>query len=349
MTEKSSENSWWKTLGLLRLLLCKNKMAVSVLFLVSGLVFGAALVENTQPENAGTVVRLHRIDPGSPGGLRELFRYTGEPLPFVAAHRGGPGPGFPENCIATFENTLQHTFAILEIDPRYTRDGAIIIHHDETLERTTTGNGMVNARTLEELQALRLKDVTGAVTEFRIPTLDDVLEWARGKTVLVLDQKDVPVEVRVRKIEEHRAEAYAMLIVYSFEDVSKCYELNPNIMMEVMIPDQEAFHRFDKTGIPWGNILAFVGHTPPADRELLRMIHAKGSSCMVGTSRNLDREYLAGREGKPGLTSRYQALLEFGADLIETDVPIEVSSLLQTGTSIPVSKSKFLRRDTADQ
>jgi glycerophosphoryl diester phosphodiesterase len=165
--------------------------------------------------------RLHAIDPQTPQGLRELFRYTGESMPLVSAHRGGAQPGFPENCVATFEKTLQHTFAIMEIDPRYTKDGAIVVHHDPTLERTTTGQGRVAERTLQELRELRLKDSEGAVTEFRIPTLDEVLQWARGKTVLVLDQKDVPVEARVRKIEEHRAEAYAMLIVYSYADARK--------------------------------------------------------------------------------------------------------------------------------
>jgi glycerophosphoryl diester phosphodiesterase len=67
--------------------------------------------------------RLHAIKLLKPQSLRELFRYTGESLYFVSAHRGGPQQKFPENCIATFENTLQHTFAIMEIDPRYTKDG----------------------------------------------------------------------------------------------------------------------------------------------------------------------------------------------------------------------------------
>ena len=39
---------------------------------------------------------------------------------------GGPQAGFPENCIPTFENTLRHTFALLEVDPRYTKDGEIV-------------------------------------------------------------------------------------------------------------------------------------------------------------------------------------------------------------------------------
>jgi len=288
--------------------------------------------------------RLHAIKPRNPQGLRELFRYTGESLHFVSAHRGGPQQKFPENCIATFENTLQHTFAIMEIDPRYTKDGAIVVHHDSTLDRTTTGKGSVAELTLQELKELRLKDAEGNVTEFRIPKLDDVLHWARGKTILVLDQKDVPVEVRIKKIEEHRAEAYAMLIVYNFKDARKCYELNRNIMMEVMIPNIEKFNEFDKTGIPWSNIIAFVGHTPPGDKELLRMIHAKGTCCMAGTSRNLDREFIVNlASGDVPVEQHYRALLERGVDVIETDIPRKVGKLLYSESAIPASKSQFFQ------
>jgi glycerophosphoryl diester phosphodiesterase len=289
--------------------------------------------------------RLHAINPQNPKGLRELFRYTGESLYFVSAHRGGPQQKFPENCIATFENTLQHTFAIMEIDPRYTKDALIVVHHDATLERTTTGKGRVAELTLQELKELRLKDTEGLVTEFQIPTLDDLLQWARGKTILVLDQKDVPVEVRARKIEEHRAEAYAVLIVYSFKDARKCYELNKNIMMEVMIPTRERFYDFDETGIPWSNIIAFVGHTPPGDKELLQMIHAKGTCCMVGTSRNLDREFIVNRaSGTRPVEQHYRALLQRGADVIETDLPREVGKLLYSESVIPASKSQFFQK-----
>ena len=90
--------------------------------------FGPTAALSQEPPN-----QLHRIDTQRAAGLHELFRRTTEPLPFVSAHRGGPQPGFPENCLATFENTLKHTFAILEIDPRYARDGAIVVHHDATL------------------------------------------------------------------------------------------------------------------------------------------------------------------------------------------------------------------------
>jgi len=289
--------------------------------------------------------RLHAINPQNPKGLRELFQYTGDSLHLVSAHRGGPQQRFPENCIATFENTLQHTYAIMEIDPRYTKDGAIVVHHDATLERTTTGKGRVAELTLRELKELRLKDPEGTVTEFQIPTLDEVLQWARGKTILVLDQKDVPVGARVSKIEEYRAEAYAMLIVYSFKDAQKCYELNKNIMMEVMIPNRQRFQEFNEMGIPWSNIIAFVGHTPPMDKKLLQMLHAKQTCCIVGTSRNLDREFiLNGLSSTMPVEEHYRSLLQRGADVIETDLPREVGKLLYGESAIPASKSKFFQR-----
>jgi glycerophosphoryl diester phosphodiesterase len=288
---------------------------------------------------------LHALDARSPEGLRELFRYTGESLPLVSAHRGGAIANHPENCLATFENTLRQTFAIMEVDPRYTRDGQIVIHHDPTLDRTTTGSGRVVDHDLADLRKLRLKDPSGKATDYQIPTLDEALTWARGKTILVLDQKDVPVKARVKKIEEHQAEAYAMLIVYSFEGARQCYDLNKNVMMEVMITDRKQFEAFDKTGVPWSNIVAFVGHNPPRDRELLAMIHAKGALCLAGTSRNLDRQLAAlGDQPREPIAAQYRALLKQGVDFVEADLAGKVGRLLYTDAALPQSSAKFFLR-----
>ena len=271
----------------------------------------------------------HRIDAGTPAGLRDLFAHKSAPLPFLSAHRGGPGPGFPENCVATFENTLKHTTAIMEIDPRYTKDGQIVVHHDPTLERTSTGQGKVIDHTLAELRKLNLKDTDGKVTGFRMSTLDEMLAWARGKTVLVLDQKDVPAAVRARKVTEHKAESCAMLIVNSFKDAQEVYAVNTNIMMEVMIPNLEKARQFAALGIPWRNVVAFVGHTPPEDAALYAFIHSKGASCMIGTSRNLDRKVIKGEvENIQMLDADYRAFLKRGADIIETDIPTKLGPML---------------------
>lgn len=297
------------------------------------------------PAGAETSARFHRIDPRTPAGLRDLFQHTGERLPFVSAHRGGAAKGFPENCLPTFEETLRHTFAILEIDPRYTKDGVIVVHHDATLERTTTGTGRVADFTLPELKKLRLKDNDGNVTDFRIPTLDEVLTWARGKTILVLDQKDVPATVRAGKITEHKAESFAMLIVSSFRDVQACAALNAELFMEVMIPNREKVAEFDQLGVPWRNVVAFVGHVPPDDAGLYEMIHARGACCMIGTSRNLDRKFSSRQVTDLKLLEPdYRAFLKRGADLIETDIPRQLGPLLYGAASAPPSKNSYFTK-----
>jgi glycerophosphoryl diester phosphodiesterase len=308
--------------------------ALIVLFLLP-----AWAAAQDKPAAGRSTPPVHWLDTKTPQGLMDLLHYTGEGLPLVSGHRGGPAAGLPENCLATFENTLQHTFALLEVDPRYTKDGAIVLHHDPRLERTTTGKGLVTDFTLAELKALRLKDADGNPTEYQIPTLDEALEWARGKAVLVLDQKDVPIAARLKKIEEHKAESYAMLIAYSFADAKTCYTANPNVMMEVMVPSLAKVAEFDKLGVPWKNVIAFVGHVPPEDRELYAAIHARGALCMIGTSRNLDRQFIKHEvAGIRELEPAYRAFLARGADLIETDIPAPLGEMLHARTPAPNGK-----------
>lgn len=281
---------------------------------------------------------LYIIAADNPRELKDFFHYTDKRIPFISAHRGGAAPGFPENCLATFENTLRHIPAILEVDPRYTKDSVIVLMHDPTLDRTTNGTGKVADHTWEELKELRLKDPEGSLTDYRIPTLAEALKWAKGKTVLILDQKDVPVAARVRAIEEQDAGASAMLIVYSYEEASECYALNKDLMMEVMVPDAEKATAFERTGVPWENIIAFVGHKKPQDKSIYELIHGKGTMCVVGSSRIYDKEFLAGDK------QAYEKLIAEGADIIEADLAIPAGEAIKSLAPRNSPKSVWFRR-----
>ncbi|MCA9128392.1 MAG: glycerophosphodiester phosphodiesterase family protein [Planctomycetales bacterium] len=285
----------------------------------------------------------YQIDAASANGLRELLHYGAELPPVVSAHRGGAGPGLPENCIATFEQTLAHGYAMLEVDPRLTRDGVVVLHHDATLDRTTTGTGPISEFSLGELKHLKLKDSNGVVTDHRINTLSEAFEWARGKAILVIDSKDLSVAQRVEQIEKHNAEAYAMIIAGSLKAAQECYQLNPNIMMEVMIPDRDRLGEFEAAGIPWDRVVAFVGHQPTEDQQLIQMLHDRGVLVMGGTSRNLDLELSQRRDGAQLLEQRYRDLVARGIDLIETDLPRSVWPIL-FGDSGGRQATRALRR-----
>jgi glycerophosphoryl diester phosphodiesterase len=71
----------------------------------------------------------------------------------VYAHRGGAALR-PENTIAAFDNGLAVGADGLELDVRLTRDGAVVVHHDDTLERTTSGRGRLGACTTDELRSV---------------------------------------------------------------------------------------------------------------------------------------------------------------------------------------------------
>jgi len=288
------------------------------------------------------VNKQHFINVRDAAGIKKFFKYTDDRIPFISSHRGGPRAGFPENYIPTFENTLARTWSILEIDPHYTKDSAIVLMHDKTLNRTSNGSGKVSDYTLEEIRKIKLKDTEGAVTEFGISTLDEVLEWSKGKTIMVLDEKDVPAEVRARKIIEHHAEASAMLIVYSFADAVKVHAISKDIMMEVMIPDAEKLKSFDSTGVSWSNVVAFVTHTQPTNAGIYKMIHDKGSMCITGSSRTIDREFIRSvNKDTAALKSGYDKLIRSGTDIIEADLGIEAGESLEAFNRKGSSKKSF--------
>jgi glycerophosphoryl diester phosphodiesterase len=133
-----------------------------------------------------------------------------------------------------------------------------------------------------------------------------------------------------------------MLIVYSYAEAKASYQLNPNIMMEVMVPSRQKVAEFDQLGVPWSNVIAFVGHAPPEDRELYAEIHQRGALCLVGTSRNLDRQVITGRTTDiRELEAGYRALLGRGADVFETDIPAQLGPLLFQNAAPPASKQSF--------
>ena len=105
-------------------------------------------------------------------------------MPWIIAHRGASGHA-PENTLAAFERAVELGAVFIETDLRLTRDARFVAIHDSTLERTTNGQGKVQDFTLAELRQLDAGSWFGP--EFagqRIPTLDEILEFAQTRDVV---------------------------------------------------------------------------------------------------------------------------------------------------------------------
>lgn len=106
--------------------------------------------------------------------------------PLIAAHRGG-ALLWPENSLLAFRNALALGVDFLETDVHLTADGEVVVLHDPTLERTTTGAGPLAERSLADLAPLRLRAADGTPTSEPVPTLAqllDVLVPARARLLL---------------------------------------------------------------------------------------------------------------------------------------------------------------------
>src|SRR6185295_6993650 len=156
--------------------------------------------------------------------------------PLFAAHRGG-ALLWAENSLLAFRNALALGADFLELDVHLTREGEVVVIHDATLERTTTGAGPVRERTLAELGAVRLKDRAGAVLEERIPTLDQVVALAAaGKRQMLLEIKTDERRQRYPGIEEkvfavldrHRYAPFAIVMSFEGETWRRLRQLRPD-------------------------------------------------------------------------------------------------------------------------
>src|SRR3990172_7572305 len=92
-----------------------------------------------------------------------------KPATLLAAHRGG-ALLWPENSLLAFRNAVALGADFIEFDVHLSRDSEVVVIHDSTLERTTSGSGPVKDPTGAQLKGGRFKDRAGGVTEEAVPT-----------------------------------------------------------------------------------------------------------------------------------------------------------------------------------
>lgn len=106
----------------------------------------------------------------------------------VVAHRGD-WRNWPENSIPAIESAINMGVDMVEIDVKLTRDSVLVLCHDWTLNRTTTGNGAIRDYTYEQLLAYDLKRGHGiAIPGLKIPTLKQALELCKDRVLVNVDQ-----------------------------------------------------------------------------------------------------------------------------------------------------------------
>ena len=132
--------------------------------------------------------------------------------PLVIAHRGDSAHR-PENTLAAFAGALEVGAVLLELDVQLTADGHVVVIHDPTLDRTTTGRGDVRRKTLAEVRAVSAGYPDRFGTAFageRVPLLSEALALLRERARVLVEIKtesvteDVDGGIEARVVEEVR-------------------------------------------------------------------------------------------------------------------------------------------------
>ncbi|MDC8099693.1 glycerophosphodiester phosphodiesterase family protein [Chryseobacterium rhizosphaerae] len=138
----------------------KTKKFIYALLFVSGMVLGQNHISLSKFPHDKIMVIAHRAD------WREA----------------------PENSVMAVKKAIEKGVNMVEIDLALTKDSVLVLMHDNTIDRTTTGKGKPSDYTLEEIKKFYLKDGLGVPTQMRIPTLDEILDTTQGKIFINLDK-----------------------------------------------------------------------------------------------------------------------------------------------------------------
>jgi glycerophosphoryl diester phosphodiesterase len=228
----------------------------------------------------------------------------------IVGHRGAPACA-PENTMASFREGLRQGADIIELDVQLSVDGHVVVFHDDQLERTTDGTGPLAARTLAELRALDAGSwFDGRFSGERIPTLDEVLTWAKNRVPLLIELKysaapdpDLGAAV-IEQVRAHGLTDRVMIISFAHQALS---------WVKLTVPDLAT---------------AALYNARVADPvQLAREIGADAVMplCHIVSADDVEHCHQAGLSVNVwGHGADYPALISMGVDCVNADDPAQV-------------------------
>lgn len=147
----------------------------------------------------------------------------------IVGHRGAAGYE-PENTLLSFQKAIDIGVDWIEMDVHRSADGHLVVIHDDTVDRTTGGHGKVSEMTLAELKKLN------AGKGQQIPTLQEVIDLAKGKVKMIIEIKQEGTEIDVMDaVEQNSLVDAAMVASFIAYSIRRVKELSPRIMTAAII------------------------------------------------------------------------------------------------------------------
>ena len=237
----------------------------------------------------------------------------------ASAHRGRAFPHHPENCLSSMQAAWDAGIRLLEVDVATTGDGVLVLLHDDTLDRTTTGEGPLTAATLAQIKSCKLKDPHGNVVDEAVPTLPEALRWARATGAAL--QLDIKPRTRmddvIRAVQGEGMSGQVIIVTYRLSSAMHVHRLDPNVMISTPIRSTADLVALKRRGFDLSRLIAWTGTNEP-NPSLWSALRKYGVEAAFGTSgrarQRLDDRFLV--DGNP---SEYADLVRQGVTVIASD------------------------------
>ncbi|GHT64613.1 glycerophosphoryl diester phosphodiesterase [Bacteroidia bacterium] len=267
--------------------------------------------------------------------LLSLLHDTSGNYVFVVAHRGD-WRNAPENSLKAMERSIKMGVDMVEIDIRMTKDGELVLMHDGTIDRTTTGKGNVADYTLAELRQFYLKDGLGVVLTQQIPTLKEVMLLCKDKILVNVDKAADYMDKVQEILKETGTEKQVVYKGYKpYQDVKQQYGdlLNQIIYMPIVADNTKGLDTVVADFIKYYKPVAFEIIFRTEDSPMNAAVKAmKTNACRVWVN-SLWANMNAGHNDERAVDEPdacWGWLIEYGASIIQTDRPKELIEYLKS-------------------
>jgi len=256
---------------------------------------------------------------------KSMKKVEEEVHPIIIAHRGGAKLA-PENTLAAFKNAITLGVDMIEIDVHLSKDGEIIVIHDETLDRTTNGTGEIKDLTSNEIKQYDAGSWFGEdFKDEKVPTLAETLKAINGQCKLLIEIKGgderypgLGVKI-VQTVKEYNATAWVVVQSFNKNSILRIKEMYPELITYYLLGKNfNKFYSEFSEGVKTGSSIekefdGIAPHYSSLDKSKVALLHKAGFGVFTFTVND---------------KSDMQKVIEIGVDGIITDSPDILESIL---------------------
>lgn len=201
----------------------------------------------------------------------------------AVAYRGQVSPDAPENSLKGMAEALADGALTLQLDVRRSADGELLLLHDPSLDRTTTGTGLLSGKSFAEIRQVQLKTRAGYILPEPPPTIDEALLYAkrRGAIVVLSPKGHIPPGMLIEALYNNAMAERVIILAESPEDAVQYANSISSVIIGIGTTSPATVRHLIDRGVPANRLVAYLPESA-INTNIINDIRAMGVASMAG-------------------------------------------------------------------